>query len=335
MLLRIAHETNLNYSDLIHESIMELRMCPRQEDGQRRLAFALAVGPPATVTGHFDWWGNVVHAFTITPYHRQIRIIATSLVDISRPWYDLAALTDHWPLALAHDQQEVYDCLQFGGPVVDSPALRALVDSLYAYDGILVGELVLRMLDAINNKFIYQQGVTTATSTINDVLAQGAGVCQDFTHLMIAMARALGIPARYVSGLVHPAREQFRGASETHAWAELYFPSTGWLGFDPANHCVIANNFVKVSVGRDYRDVPPNKGLYRGSASETIKVTVHSEELTGIPAAVAPEHIEGLKVEFYGSNAAAPLNPEIARHQQDQQQKRLQRQQQQQQQQSL
>jgi transglutaminase-like putative cysteine protease len=113
------------------------------------------------------------------------------------------------------------------------------------------------------------------------------------------MARALGIPARYVSGLVHPDAQRFRGYSQTHAWAELYFPTAGWIGFDPTNRCIVSGNFVKVAYGRDYHDVPPNKGIYRGKAEEAIEVRVSSEELPAIPAELAAERIRSLQVSTY------------------------------------
>jgi transglutaminase-like putative cysteine protease len=162
-----------------------------------------------------------------------------------------------------------------------------------------LGELALRMLHLINEKFTYKKGITSAASPITDILDTRAGVCQDFTHLMIGLSRALGIPARYVSGLVHPDAEKYRGFTQTHAWCELYFPSAGWVGFDPANNCIIGPNFVKVGVGRDFRDVPPNKGLYRGNAKEEIDVKVHSEPLAAIPAELAAERVQSLGIATY------------------------------------
>src|SRR4029079_15644523 len=137
--------------------------------------------------------------------------------------------------------------------------------------------------DLINQRFTYKSGVTTAASPSTEMLEHGAGVCQDFTHLMIGIARALRIPARYVSGYLHPESERFRGYTQTHAWAELYFPSTGWIGFDPANRCMAGEHLVKTAVGRDFRDVPPNKGVYRGQAKEAMGVQVHSEALKQVP----------------------------------------------------
>ena len=359
MLLKLTHRTDLSYSDLISEAVMELRMSPRQEEDQHRLAFSLAIGPATGVTSYFDWLGNVVHAFTVNSFHDRIRIVATSVVEVDRQEVDVRTLDDAWPAATGASDYTLYDYLQFDGPVQDSALLRQVVQELRPREGMPLGELAMGMIDLITRGFTYQKGITTAASPITDALEKRAGVCQDFTHLMIGMARALNIPARYVSGLLHPDMrtveqaqvmsspggssqggamqqrtfaEPFRGYTQTHAWCELYFPSVGWIGFDPANARVVGWNFVKVAVGRDFRDVPPNRGLYRGKAEERIDVSVESEALPAVPSELAAERFEPLDVPSYRDGAA--YHREIHAYQQEhqQQQERFQQEQQQQQQ---
>jgi transglutaminase-like putative cysteine protease len=332
MLLKLTHTTDLSYSDLISESTMELRMAPRQEQDQHRLSFTLALGPAAAATSYFDWLGNSVHAFTVNSFHKQIRIVATSVVETGRAPLDLPALPDRYPVRPTDCDYTVYDFLQFGGPVVDSPMLRKLVDEIRPKEGTPLGELVQQLLDLINARFTYRKGITNAASPITEVLEHGSGVCQDFTHLMIGMARALGIPARYTSGLLHPvarggngsagnagaAEAAYRGFTQTHAWCELLFPSTGWIGFDPANHCTVGDNFVKVAVGRHFFDVPPNKGVYRGKAKESIEVAVQSEELEEIPPELAAERVQSLAVPIYAEGSVS--HRDLANQQQEHQQ---------------
>jgi transglutaminase-like putative cysteine protease len=200
--------------------------------------------------------------------------------------------------------------------------LRELVRVLQPQPGVSLGELGLRILHLINEKFTYKKGITSAASPISDILDSGKGVCQDFTHLMIGIARAMGIPARYVSGLVHPDAEKYRGFTQTHAWCELYFPTAGWIGFDAANNCIIGPNFVKVAVGRDFRDVPPNKGLYRGNAKETIDVTVESNELAAVPSELAAERMQSITVPIYP--AGHSIHREMAEQQVEVQQQQQQ-----------
>ncbi|MBC7785453.1 MAG: transglutaminase family protein [Burkholderiales bacterium] len=296
MLLKIKHETDLVYSEPIGESVVELRMFPRQENLQHRLSFELKLAPFSAVNSYFDWVGNTVHTFTVNRVHEKISIVATSVVETEWPNLTPEALPDTWPLHLNGDYK-LWDYLQYGGPIVDSPALGELTRELEARPGTSVGELGQRMIRLINERFEYEKGVTTAASPVTDVLEHRKGVCQDFTHLMIAMARHLKIPARYVSGLLHSDGSdsgRFRGHTQTHAWCEIYLPSTGWLGFDPTNNSVVGENYVKVAIGRDYRDVPPNKGLYRGAGKETIDVRVKTEILSTIPSDLFPEKIAPL-----------------------------------------
>lgn len=335
MLLKIIHDTELTYSDPITESVVELRMFPRQEAQQHRLSFELKLAPYSAVNSYFDWLGNTVHTFTANGTHESVKIIATSVVETEPMTVMPETLPDTWPLRETTDYR-LWDYLQFSGPVVDSPLLADMAKELYARPGIRIGELGQRMIRLINMKFEYQQGITTAASPVTEVLQHRAGVCQDFSHLMIALARSMQIPARYVSGLLHPDdtdRERFRGYTQSHAWAELYFPSYGWIGFDPTNSCVAGENFVKVAVGRDYRDVPPNKGLYRGQAKESINVTVHTQKLEFIPADLFPEKIVPMGV---ASSNGVPLpfkrfEGHHQEHAQQQQQAKAEQQQQQQQ----
>lgn len=318
MLLKLVHQTDLTYSDLISESVMELRMAPRQEQDQHRLSFTLAIGPPTTAFSYFDWLGNMVHAFTVNPFHKQIRIVATSVVETDRPRKQPERFADTWPIPVPDYDYTAYDFLQFGGPIVDSPLLRDLVEIVQPRPGASLGELALRTLHLLAEKFTYQKGVTTAASPITDILERGSGVCQDFTHLMIGMGRALRVPSRYVSGLIHPDAERYRGFTQTHAWCEWLFPSAGWIGFDAANNCIVGGNFVKVAIGRHFGDVPPNKGVYRGKASESIEATVHSDELKWIPPELAAERIESLALAT--SSDGRLVHRDMINQQQEQQQ---------------
>ena len=308
MLLKLIHKTDLTYDAPIGESVVELRMFPREEISQHRLSFELKLKPYSTVNSYFDWLGNTVHTFTINKVHESLQIVATSIVETEKFTTMPETLPDTWPTRPTDDYQ-LYDYLQFGGPVVESDLLAGFAKELYPRPGIRIGELGQRMIRLINTQFEYRTGVTTSASPVTEMLKLKAGVCQDFTHLMIALARSMKIPARYVSGFLHPDDtdiERFRGYTQSHAWCELYFPSYGWIGFDPTNSCVAGENFVKVAVGRDYRDVPPNKGLYRGGAKESIEVSVKTEILEHIPRDLFPEKIMPMGVAS-GNGASLPF----------------------------
>src|SRR5688572_12462975 len=130
MLLKVKHQTDLVYSDLISESVMELHMAPRQENDQHRLSFSLAIGPASPASSYFDWLGNIVHAFTVNAFHASIRIVATSVVETDRQKVEVERFAYYWPLPPGAVDHSSYDYLHFGGPIVDSPALRRLVDNI-------------------------------------------------------------------------------------------------------------------------------------------------------------------------------------------------------------
>lgn len=294
MYLHLRHETELTYSDLISESVVELRVAPRQDTHQHRLSFDLSVGPPTSVRSYLDWLGNAVHAFNVAGFHDELRFVAESVVEVDRPETRLELLEDAWPYTPGAVSWDLQEYVAFGGAVVDSLDLRALAGELHARDGEPVGALAQRMLDVLWDKFTYRKGVTTVASPVTEVLAHKGGVCQDFTHVMLALARVLGVPARYVSGLLHNdafAREddELRGAAESHAWCELWTPTDGWVGVDPTNCCTVDNRFVSVAVGRDYRDVAPNRGVYRGRADERLRVRVTTRALDEVPEELAAE----------------------------------------------
>lgn len=322
MLLELEHITDLSYSDLISESVMELRVTPRQESDQFRLSFDLSIGPPTSVTSYFDWQGNTVHSFAINRFHNQIRIVATSIVETDRAAVDLDAVVDPWPPPPG-DGLASYDYLAFAGPVVDDPRLRDLVRTINPRQGEPIGGLLRRMLRLVQGQFEYQKGITTAASPITDILAHGKGVCQDFTHLAIGLLRAMRIPARYVSGLIHEDQaHHLRGAAQTHAWCEVLLPSIGWVGIDPTNDCVVDGNFVKVAVGRHFGDVSPNRGVFKGPATETIDVRVHSRRLEQIPPELAGERLGAIDIPAFpaGSERQRQLAVLAMAHQHQQQQ---------------
>ncbi|MBU6453915.1 MAG: transglutaminase family protein [Cyanobacteria bacterium REEB67] len=329
MLLSIKHTTDLFYNDYINESVMELRMAPRQEQNQRRLSFSIDIGPATSVKSYFDWLGNTIHAFSINAMHDRIQIIATSIVETEARQNRLELFPDVW-LPDANFDYTLCDFLLFDGAIVDTPLLRELAAGVLSQVSsrnapVKLGNLVLAMLKMIDEKFEYQKGVTGASSPITEILEHRKGVCQDFTHLMIGLARALNIPARYVSGYIHPDRQRLRGYTQTHAWVELFFPSIGWVGVDPTNNCVVGENFVKVAIGRNFQDVPPNKGVYKGKSEERIDVAVTSEELKSVPAELAAERAGVLNVPIYeGTNQGGK---EQHREQQQQEQQEQQQQQ--------
>jgi transglutaminase-like putative cysteine protease len=156
-----------------------------------------------------------------------------------------------------------------------------------------VGEYTARVVAFVRDQFDYESGKTDVHSTVEDVLATGAGVCQDFAHLTIGLLRLAGVPARYVSGYLAPlpgASNGGRGEQATHAWIEAFLPGSGWTGFDPTHRGQIQLQHVRIGVGRDYADVPPLRGVYRSAGqTQSMGVDVQIEELSAWTGAGSQE----------------------------------------------
>jgi transglutaminase-like putative cysteine protease len=280
MILEIQHETRLLYSEPVTESIAEMRMEPVSDADQVCRSFHLAVRPTTTVSRYVDGFGNRVHHFNVLPPHAEVRVLAASVVETHPRRRDLSAVKARFPLDTRASPPELLDHLRLAGPARHTGRLEPLLDQLRPIDGTPLAEVVLGVSRHIHATFEYARDVTLATSPIDDVLAHGKGVCQDFTHLMLAVLRSFGLPARYVSGYIHrPGKE-----SHSHAWCEAWLPDLGWVGIDPTNDSLTDEQFVKVAIGRDFTDVPPNKGIYKGKAAETISVRVETRELDALPS---------------------------------------------------
>ncbi|HYB44734.1 MAG TPA: transglutaminase family protein, partial [Candidatus Methylomirabilis sp.] len=271
MFLEIEHRLSFSYDAFIRESFLELRMQPKTTANQTLSSFVLAVGPPTKVSRYRDWNDNAVHHFTIVNFHDRIEVSARALVSTARPAAGLAAAAH--PLPLSPLPYPLLDFLEMGGPLQDSRALRAFSDEASASPRAALGEQVAELGRHIRARLRYRKNITRYDSTTDDFLRLGAGVCQDFTHLMLALLRIRGIPCRYVSGYLHVEPESGE-AAQSHAWVEFHSPGAGWVPFDPTHNREIDERYVVVGHGRHYDDVPPNKGIYRGNAEETLEARV-------------------------------------------------------------
>ncbi len=292
MILEVQHETRLTYPEAVAEAVTELRMEPASDADQSCRSFHLAVSPTADVSRYQDGFGNRVHHFNLLGGHDQVRILAAGVVETHPRPLAPTACKATYPLDPDQLDLAVLDFVQFRGPVRATPRLTPVLDAVRPRPGTPLGELALQVSHYINGHFEYARHVTLASSPVDDVLEQGKGVCQDFTHLMIAVLRSFGVPARYVSGYIHRVNKE----SQSHAWCEVWLPDLGWVGIDPTNDCPVTEHFIKVAVGRDFTDVPPNKGVYRGRATEAIHVRVETRELPFLPSLSWQEQLPPLNV---------------------------------------
>jgi transglutaminase-like putative cysteine protease len=285
----IRHLTRFRYTVPISESMMEVRMRPRSEYIQRCLEFALQTEPRAFPHSYRDYLGNTVHHFNIPGRHTQLTITAEALIEMNR--------ADDIPEALTPAAWAQIDEWYNSGEYIDM-----LLPSTFAHSKELLHILMkdldiqrcddplttLRVINSlIYDAFDYVPHSTRVDSPIDDALRVRRGVCQDFAHIMIALVREIGIPCRYVSGyLFHRAEDHDRSEEDaTHAWLEALLPDLGWIGFDPTNNLIAGDRHIRTAVGRDYADVPPTRGVFKGDAGSELDVGVR------VAPAAAPEPV--------------------------------------------
>jgi transglutaminase-like putative cysteine protease len=272
--LRIRHVTGFQYAGEAVASYNEARMLPAHTEGQYVLSSHLRIEPVAGAHEYVDYWGTRVSSFEVLLPHRQLSLTATSLVEV-RPvqhpdsqmdWDDLARVAGATTEFVEHLEQT-----PLTAPPADLVALAIETRGGQASPC----AAALAICEAVGGAVRYLPGVTNVKTTAAESWAERAGVCQDIAHITVGALRAAGVPARYVSGYLHPKpsaelRETIVG--ESHAWVEYYCGS--WHGYDPTNLIDIGERHVVVGQGRDYRDVPPLRGVYAGSGASKLFVTV-------------------------------------------------------------
>lgn len=272
--LRIRHVTGFSYSSDVTASYNEARMLPASEEGQLVLQSSLEIAPLSSEYAYVDYWGTRVSAFEILTPHSGLSLTATSLVEVRERdpqgphlgWDELAAQ--------AETRTEYVEQLAQSGRTQPPPDLLARAQELRA-DAPTPADAARAICTFVGERIQYMPGVTGVHTTAAEAWAHGKGVCQDITHLALGALRGVGIPARYVSGYLHPKAsngigETIRG--ESHAWVEWW--DGAWRGFDPTNRIGIGDRHVSVGRGRDYNDVPPLRGVYAGPGNSKLFVTV-------------------------------------------------------------
>lgn len=269
MKLEIVHTTRYRYTGPIAETVMEVRLRPMDGNRQRCVEFELELSSGLKSRTYVDGFGNQVHYFNLVRPHTRLAVTSHSIVETGLE-------PDPDP-----GEELVQDFLRFRPPVKDIPGVREMA-ARHAIADPTSTESIERALDeltmAISREFTYDRSVTNVYSAVDDVLSLRAGVCQDFAHLFIAVARAMGVPARYVSGYIHFPGE--RGTTTaSHAWAEAWVPGRGWIGYDATRPVRTTEHHVRLAVGRDYTDAAPTRGIYVGSATGAMEVRVRTREL--------------------------------------------------------
>lgn len=284
MKLHVLHRTHFAYRQPVRDSLNEVRLQPVDTAAQKVESFVLKVAPYAQPKHQLDFYQNHVHRFDVLTPHNALEVEANSVVCTSTPFDP--ATGPFAPLASMGRCLDLADCYDF----LQSTAYIAVdTDIAQVAARVTAGcadawSAVLALLRFINDEFRYQPAVTNVHTKMSEALRLRQGVCQDFAHVVIGLCRALKIPARYVSGYLYngPA-DQLKGAQASHAWLEVFLPGHNWIGIDPTNHMQTGERHVKIATGRDYADVSPIRGTYRGTGERTLHVDVLVTQLNDMP----------------------------------------------------
>ena len=281
----ISHVSRYLYASPVRSCVMSLCLKPRDDPGQRLLRFEIATTPFSSMNSEVDCFGNTKHVMNIHREHEALEIVALSAIETAaavpasgalgagaweevRSWWDSFGYWDFMHAsAIARPSARLRD-------FVDRMDIRAAGDPLEALTG---------LSDALYRGLEYVPGSTSVASPIDDVLESGRGVCQDYSHVMIAIARSWGVPSRYVSGYVPVDAVGPASESASHAWVECLLPGLGWIGFDPTNGCLSGESHVRVAVGRDYQDVAPTRGVLLGGRESRLEVEVRMRPMEPSP----------------------------------------------------
>lgn len=259
MLLNIHHETVYRYSTPVDYTIQHLRLTPRHEAQQQAIGWK--INTPGNYQRHRDAYGNVGHILVLDRPHEEIRISVSGQVEIAKENAHLPSDGGEVPLLvylqpthLTTPDDAIVELAQMA-----YHSKRGSVDAMFA------------LIDAIRQVIAYIPGASQVTSTAAEVVRTGAGVCQDYAHVFIACCRALDLPARYVSGYIHPGDTDH---AASHAWADVWLEGMGWVSFDVTNANFAASEHCRLAIGRDYLDACPVRGVRQGGGTEAMEVVV-------------------------------------------------------------
>jgi transglutaminase-like putative cysteine protease len=286
--LDIRYCSTFIYDDIVRESQNELRACPCSDEHQQLVSYRVTISPAAKVTAFTDYWGTRVDAFGHRSPHVGLEVMAEATVDtqarslpdgVCRP----DALLDLGFIDAHSEYLERSPHCDWGDQIAQKATEHA------AFAGSDVVSIVLALHRLVGACLIYERGVTDVGVPVDEVLANGHGVCQDFAHLAVSFCRSQGIPARYVSGYLFTRDETAIDETgpeadepvrvQTHAWFEAAIPGWGWMALDPTNQQAVGQRHVKIGHGRDYDDVQPLRGVFSGAAGASVTPDVEIRRL--------------------------------------------------------
>jgi transglutaminase-like putative cysteine protease len=299
MIHHVVHVTEYLYSERVSTSHHDLHLLPRDTPAQRCLREELEIAPaPAMRRERTDDFGNRCTYVEIHEPHNNLRVTSRADVEVAPP-RALPATSTPW--------ERVRDAVRTGADA-DARAARAYafasphvptslaVAREYALPSFAAGRGIVEatrdLTTRLHKDFVYDSRATTIATPVDEVVKIRRGVCQDFAHVELACLRALGLPARYVSGYLvtrpPPGKPRLVGADASHAWIAVFVPELGWLPLDPTNDLVPGEQHITVAWGRDYSDVTPVRGVIMGGGRHDLWVSVDVSPGDAAPGGMTP-----------------------------------------------
>jgi transglutaminase-like putative cysteine protease len=285
MMYWVRHITTYAYDQPVDLAAHLLHLKPRALPGQRVIHARIRCQPaPDHATETHDHFGNAATRIFIAAPHQHFEVTAEALVEVNFAPPPHPETTQPWDMVAEQAQRGCDEATEYLHPSAHAPALAEAAD--FARPCFPPGRPVLAALLHLNERiateFRFQAGVTSISTPVEEVLRLRRGVCQDFTHLMIAALRSLGLPARYMSGYIRtrplPGQERRRGADQSHAWVGAWLGERdGWVGLDPTNGIIVRDEHVVIAWGRDFADISPLRGVILGGGAHHLSVSVDLE----------------------------------------------------------
>ena len=278
--LSVFHRTAFFYASPVTNSVNALHLEPRTFPYQKTLGALIRVVPATRVRRFTDLFQNITHHFELIEPHGYLEI--ESRIRVHNLPLDISAASRKATGEGYNDlsiREQIWPYLQESRWVSRHPEVwRQALDITREFTSMF--DQASALMGWIYREFRYEPGVTSVNTHLEEAFEMRRGVCQDFSHVMLGLCRSVGIPARYASGyLYNGPRDTLVGAQASHAWTEVYLPAAGWIGFDPTNNTLADERYVKIAVGRDYEDVAPVRGNYRGTGHCRMEIQVEVDKI--------------------------------------------------------
>ncbi len=273
-IFKIHHVTKYEYEHFVKESSNEIKIYPYACKEQEVLQHEVSITNSPDVQVYKDYWGNGSGMFQIVPSHQQIIIESKLTIRTHLPVANPLSNLQSWPQLAAAKANNMLLIESATPDAIDNTVAINLIIEELQVENKSIAQVCQDCNQYIFKNFKYTKGITTVETTVDEILDNKAGVCQDFAHLMLQILRTLGVPCRYVSGYICPNKNGMRGEGATHAWVEVFVPEAGWLGIDPTNNVWVTDNHVKLAVGLHFTDCTPVKGVFKGLTNQKLSVFV-------------------------------------------------------------